>query len=79
MNTDKTRNLISLGLVVGTIAGAGAAFFLAPRKGTDTQKSLARKLNNFTQKSILKTQDTLIKFEEALESDMKQNQENIYL
>lgn len=79
MNTDKVRNRMSLGLVVGTIAGAAAAFFLAPRKGTETQKDLARKLNHFAQKSILKTQDTLIKFEDALESDLDKEEENLYL
>lgn len=71
MTTDKRRNLISLGLVIGTIAGAAAAYFLAPRKGTDTQKNLARKANEVTQRSIIKTQDALIDFEVALEKKFK--------
>ena len=41
MSKNKTRNLMSLGLIVGTIAGAAGAFFLAPQKGTDTKKDLA--------------------------------------
>lgn len=76
MTTNKRRNLISLGLVVGTIAGAAAAYFLAPRKGTETQKNLARKANEVTQKSILKTQDALIDFEVALEKSLRADEEN---
>lgn len=78
MDTNKTRNLISLGLVIGTIAGAAGAFFLAPKKGTETKKQLARKMNHLTQKSILKTQEALIKFEGAVESSMDNDDSNIY-
>ena len=68
---------MSLGLIVGTIAGAAGAFFLAPQKGTDTKKDLAYRLNDLTQKSILKTQEGLLKFEEAMEKNMS-NDENKY-
>ena len=78
MNKDRTRNLISLGLVVGTVVGAAGAFFLAPQKGTDTKKNLAKKLNHLTQKSILKTQEALITFETAMESSMENDEENLY-
>lgn len=71
MTTDKRRNLISLGLVIGTLAGAVAAYFYAPRKGTDTKKMLARKANEVTQKSIIKTQDALIDLEVALERNLR--------
>ena len=78
MNKNKTRNLISLGLIIGTIAGAAGAFFLAPKKGTDTKKELARKMNHLTQKSILKTQEGLLKFEEMMETNINNDQSNYY-
>lgn len=78
MDRNKTRNLMSLGLVIGTIAGATGAFFLAPKKGTETKKELAKKLNHLTQKSILKTQEALIKFEGVMESGMDDDDSNLY-
>lgn len=69
---------MSLGLVIGTIAGATGAFFLAPKKGTETKKELAKKLNHLTQKSILKTQEALIKFEGVMESGMDDDDSNLY-
>ena len=78
MNKNKTRNLMSLGLIIGTIAGAAGTFFLAPKKGTDTKKMLARKANHLTQKSILKTQESLLKFEETMETNINNDQSNYY-
>ncbi len=66
MVSRKTKNLTSLGLTVGVLSGAVAAYFLAPQKGTDTQKMLVRKANNIAQKSIYKVQDALIRFEVTL-------------
>lgn len=79
MNIDKRRNLISLGLVIGTLAGAAAAFFHAPTKGTDTKKMLARKANDVTQKSITKTQDILIDLEVALEGSLRSDNNDVTL
>lgn len=67
MKTGKTRVLASLGLTVGLLSGAVAAYFLAPRKGTDTQKILIEKGNQLAQKSIRKLEEGLIQFEVALE------------
>lgn len=69
---------MSLGLIIGTIAGAAGAFFLAPKKGIDTKKELARKMNHLTQKSILKTQEGLLKFEETMETNLNNDQSNYY-
>jgi len=73
MQTDRERNLLSWGIVFGTIAGAAAAYFFAPRRGDETKKILARKLNSVTQKSISKTQEKLIDLEVALERDIDKN------
>jgi len=73
MQTDRERNLLSWGIVLGTIAGATAAYFFAPRRGDETKKILARKLNSVTQKSISKTQEKLIDLEIALERDINKN------
>lgn len=67
MNTRKQRNLLSLGLVVGAIGGAVAAYFYAPQNGDKTKEMLAKRANNFAQTSILRTQNTLINIEKRLE------------
>lgn len=79
MNIDKRRNLVSLGLVIGTLAGAAVAFFYAPTNGTNTKKMLARKANDVTQKSITKTQDVLIDLEVALERSLRSDDKDITL
>ena len=68
MNTRKQRNLLSLGLVVGAIGGAVAAYFYAPQKGDKTKAMLAKHANNFAQTSILRTQKALINIEQILEA-----------
>lgn len=67
MQSKKKRFLTNFGLIVGILSGAVAAYFLAPKKGTDTQKALVKKANKLTQKSITKVQDGLIQFEVALQ------------
>ncbi len=74
MTTDKRRNLLSLGLVVGALVGAIAAYFYAPKKGADTQKILARKGNQYAQTMILKTQEGLLQIEKAIEDSMGKNE-----
>lgn len=69
---------MSLGLIIGTIAGAIGAFFFAPQKGTDTKKDLAKKMNHLTQKSILKTQEGLLKFEKTMETKIDDDNQNYY-
>lgn len=79
MSSSKQRSLISLGLIVGTISGAAAAYFLAPRKGDETKKIMAKKMNHYTQKSILQAQSKLIDFEQALENSLdKENKSRSY-
>lgn len=67
MASNKNKTLASSGLVVGLLAGAAAAFFLAPRRGVDTQKKMALKVNELAQKTIAKAQNGLLKFEDTLE------------
>lgn len=74
MRTNKQRNLLSLGLIFGTIGGALAAYFFAPRRGEETKKILAKKMNHFTQKAILQTQSKLIDFEQAVENSLEQEE-----
>lgn len=69
MQTNRERNLLSWGIVFGSIVGAAAAYFLAPRRGEETKKILAKNVNRFTQTSILRTQNALINFEQAIEPD----------
>lgn len=69
MQTDRERNLLSWGIVLGSIAGAAAAYFFAPRRAEDTKKILAKNVNRFTQTSILRTQNALINFEHAIKVD----------
>lgn len=71
MKSGKRRILSSLGLTVGLLSGAVAAYFLAPRKGKDTQKKLVKKANNLSQKSIQKLEEGLSHFELALEDTQK--------
>lgn len=70
MSASKQRSLISLGLIVGTIGGAAAAYFLAPKKGDETKKIVSKKLNHYTQKSILHAQSKLIDFEQAMQKSL---------
>jgi len=80
MNARRQRGTISFGLIVGTIGGALAAYFLAPRRGDETKKIVARKMNHYTQKSILHAQSALINFEQALEKSLEKNgKEDFYL
>lgn len=74
MQTNRERNLVSWGIIFGSIVGATAAYFLAPRNATDTKKILAKNLNRFTQKSILKTQTALIDFETAMEKSIEEDE-----
>ncbi len=67
MQSKKKRFLANFGLTVGILSGAIAAYFLAPKKGTDTQKMLVKNANKITQKSIAKVQEGLIQFEVALQ------------
>ena len=67
MNTNKQRNLLSLGQVVGAIGGAVTAYFYAPQNGDKTKAMVAKRLNNFTQTSILRIQNALINIEQKLE------------
>lgn len=67
MQSKKKRFLTNFGLIVGILSGATAAYFLAPKKGTDTQKMLVKNANKLTQKSIAKVQEGLIRFEVALQ------------
>lgn len=68
MKSRKKRILTSFGLTVGILSGAVAAYFLAPKKGTDTQKMLVKNANKITQQSIAKLQEGLIQFEVALQN-----------
>jgi len=77
MQTNRERNLLSWGIVFGTLAGAAAAYFLAPRKGTETKIIVAEKLNSMTQKSISKTQEKLIDLEVALERSIDKNKNSM--
>lgn len=63
----RQRNLLQLGLVVGALGGAVAAYFYAPQNGDKTKAMIAKRLNNFTQTSILRTQSALIQIEQKLE------------
>ena len=67
MQSKKKRYLTNFGLIVGILSGAVAAYFLAPKKGKDTQKVLVKSANRITQKSIAKVQEGLIQFEVALQ------------
>lgn len=67
----KRRGLAGLGLTIGLLSGAVAAYFLAPRKGKHTQKMIVEKANELTQKSIRKLEDGLISLEVALEDTEK--------
>ena len=69
MQTGRERNLLNWGIIFGSIAGATAAYFLAPRKGDETKKIVAKNLNRFTQTSILRAQNALIHFEQVMEID----------
>ncbi len=73
MQTNRERNLISWGIVFGSITGAAAAYFLAPKKGTEMKKTVAKNLNRFTQTSILRTQSALINFETAMEKRIERD------
>lgn len=66
MKAGKKRLLASLGISIGLISGGIAAYFLAPRKGRETQKILISKANKITQKSINKLDETLFYLEELL-------------
>lgn len=77
MTNKKRRGLLSSGLILGAIIGAVAAFFLAPEKGSDTKKRLARGINNVTQKSISKAQDALIDLEVTLEAQENDGYTNL--
>ncbi len=70
MISGRQRNLISFGLIFGTIGGALAAYFLAPKRGDETKKIVAKKANHLTQKSILQVQSKLIDFEQILEKSL---------
>lgn len=67
MYKKRQRNLLQLGLVVGALGGAVAAYFYAPQNGDKTKAMIAKRLNNFTQTSILRTQSALIQIEQKLE------------
>lgn len=73
MASKKKRLLANFGLVVGILSGATAAYFLAPKKGTDTQKMLVENANKLAQKSIAKVQEGLIQFEVALQEIDREN------
>lgn len=73
MKSRKKRFLANFGLTVGIISGAVAAYFLAPKKGVDTQKILVKNANKITQKSISKVQEGLIQFEVALQETNREN------
>ena len=75
MKAKKNNLLTGLGLSVGLLSGAVAAYFLAPRKGEHTQKMLVEKANRFSQKSIQKLEERLIQFELAIEK-MARDEEN---
>lgn len=67
MKINRQRNLMSLGIVVGALTGAVAAYLLAPQDGKQTKVNIAKKVNNLTQTSILKTQEKLIQLESVLD------------
>lgn len=67
MKAGKKRLLASLGITIGLISGGVAAYFLAPRKGKDTQKILINKANQISQKSIIQLEKTLFYLEELLD------------
>ena len=73
MHSKKKRFLTNFGLILGILSGATAAYFLAPKKGTDTQKLLVKNANKLTQKSIAKAQEGLIQFEVALQDTNREN------
>lgn len=77
MRPGKKKATISLGLILGTIGGAVAAYFLAPKRGDETKKIVARKMNHLTQKSILHAQSKLINFEQALEKSLEKEDQTI--
>ncbi len=80
MISGKQRNLLSFGLIFGTVGGALAAYFLAPKRGDETKKIVATKVNHLTQKSILHVQSKLIDFEQAMEKSlMNDEKEDYYL
>lgn len=66
MKAGKKRLLASLGLTIGLLSGGIAAYFLAPRKGKETQKNLVLKANRLSQKSIRKFEEGLIHLEKLL-------------
>lgn len=67
MKSRKQINLLSLGIVLGAIGGAVAAYFYAPQSGEKTKAMLAKQFNHVTQKGILKIQTGLIQLEQKLE------------
>lgn len=67
MLTNRQLNLLGAGIVVGALTGAVVAYLYAPQDGTKTKQLLAREANRFTQTSILRAQNMLIKLESALE------------
>lgn len=73
MQTDRERDLISWGIIIGSIVGGLAAYFYAPQRGADTKKQLATKFNHLTQKTILQTQSSLIDFEQAMEKSIEKD------
>lgn len=79
MQTRRDKNLLSLGIILGTITGAVVAYFFAPQDGEKTKKDIAKNLNNFTQSSILKTQNALIQFEQALEKSKREDDTKLNL
>lgn len=73
MQTKRERNLISWGIIIGSLLGGLAAYFYAPQRGAETKKQLATKFNHLTQKTILQTQSTLIDLEQKIESSIEKD------
>lgn len=67
MLTNRKLNILSAGIVLGSITGAVTAYLFAPQNSNKTKQMLARKANTIAQTSILRTQSLLIDFEMALE------------
>ena len=67
MSRKNGNKLLGVGVIVGVLTGAAAAYFYAPQDGKRTKAMLAKRFNNVTQESIIKVQTALIQLEQKLE------------
>ena len=67
MSRKNGNKLLGVGVIVGVLTGAAAAYFYAPQDGKRIKAMLAKRFNNVTQESIIKVQTALIQLEHKLE------------